>query len=466
MALHVVDATQASLRGIVALPAARSVQLIRARPTIGTDRSIPKYPSSVPMAVATRGTRTAYSLSVAVLATRGEQYHPRYSVLSLSVDGTWRYAPYGASATLLSADAALGTLNPDPQHSSATMLVYRLCVPPATAASPRPTARSGTSERRANHRSTDRSRAQRRVTTVAVTNAHAPAPRSPTPTPTSTYRTRTCPVPLAPAPSMPASPPSLGGTVAHASLHVLHSLLFEFLSVSIYMLAPYTVATATARIRGSWSAFTIFASRMLGPTTAMALPDERRLDQLASALRIHDPVGAPAPAQLYARIMHDLPQTLCRLSPITRLNCILRSHFDSVHPKQAEHASVAVAEDGSYAADVVLTLRIADADAPEVHAGFGYSMSEPVEALQLAKKAVSLSLLHRLPVLLKPSEFVGKALFLPRRPAGNAVLAAAPGPIADGTPQLGTSKRWTQWTNGASAMLAHLPREVSLGGPS
>ena len=45
----------------------------------------------------------------------------------------------------------------------------------------------------------------------------------------------------------------------------------------------------------------------------------------------------------------------------------------------------------------------------------------------------------------------------------NAVLAAAPDPIADGTPQLGTSKRWTQWTNGTSAMLAHLPREVSLG---
>ena len=53
--------------------------------------------------------------------------------------------------------------------------------------------------------------------------------------------------------------------------------------------------------------------------------------------------------------MHDLPQTLCRLSPITRLNSILQSHFDSVHPEHAEHVSVA--EDGSYAADVVLTLR-------------------------------------------------------------------------------------------------------------
>ena len=176
---------QAAPRDIVALPAALSVQLIRARPTTRTDRSMPKYPSPTPIMVTTHGTRT-YSFSVAVLATNGVQYHPRYSILSLSVDGTWRYEPYGTSATLLSADAALSTLNPDPQHSFATMLVYRLCVPPATAAAPRPTARASTSKRRANHRSTDRSRAQRRVTTVAVTNAHVPAPRSPTPTPTST----------------------------------------------------------------------------------------------------------------------------------------------------------------------------------------------------------------------------------------------------------------------------------------
>ena len=91
---------------------------------------------------------------------------------------------------------------------------------------------------------------------------------------------------------------------------------------------------------------------MLGPT-AMALPGERRLGQLASALHIHEPVDVPALARLYARVMHDLPQTLCRLSPITRLNSNLQPHFDSVHPEQAEHVSVA--EDGSYAADVVLT---------------------------------------------------------------------------------------------------------------
>ena len=184
-----------------------------------------------------------------------------------------------------------------------------------------------------------------------------------------------------------------------------------------------SVATATARVRDSWGAFTIFASRMLGPT-AMALPGERRLDQLTSALRIHEPADVPAPARLHARVMRDLPQILCRLSPITRLNSILQSHYDSVRPEQTEHVSVA--EDGSYAADVVLTLRAADADDPEIHTGFGYSMSEPTEALQLAKKAAPLSLLHRLLVLLKPSEFGSKALFLPRRPAGNAVLAAAP----------------------------------------
>ena len=138
--------------------------------------------------------------------------------------------------------------------------------------------------------------------------------------------------------------------------------------------------------------------------------------------------------------MRNLPQILRRLSPITSLNYFLQSHFGSVHPERAEHVSVA--EDGAYAADVVLTLRTANTDAPEVHACFGCSMSEPTEALQLAKTAASLSLLHRLLVLLKPSEFNGKALFLPRRPAGNAVLATAPGPIADGTPQLGTSKRW------------------------
>ena len=411
------------------------------------------------MMVTTRGSRT-YSLSVAVLATHGEQYHPRYSILSLSIDGTWRYAPYGTSATLLSNDAALSALNPDPQHSFATMLVYQLCVPLTTTTAPRPTARGNASKRRVNHRSTDRNRAQRRMTTVAVANARVPAPQPPVPTSTSVPGTRSYPGPSSPAAPTPASIPSLSGTVAHASLHVLHSLLFEFLSVSIYMPAPYTAATATARIRDSWGAFTIFASRMLGPT-AMALPDERRLDQLVSALRVHEPADVAASVRLHAHVMRDLPQILSRLSPITRLNSFRQSHLGSVHPERTEHVSVA--EDGSYAADVVLTLRTANTDTPEIHTGFGYSMSEPVEALQLARKAASLILLHRLLVLLKPSEFSGKALFLPRRPAGNAVLAAAPGPIADGTPQLGTSKRWTQWTNGASAVLAHLPREVPLG---
>jgi len=207
---------------------------------------MPKYPSPTPITVTTHGTRT-YSLSVAVLATHGEQYHTRYSILSLSVDGTWRYAPYGASATLLSTDAALGTINPDPQHSFATMLVYRLCVPPADVAAPRPTARARASKRRVNHRSLERSRAHERVTAVAVTNTHTPTPM-PTPIPD---------VPARPAPSVPAAAratlshataPLLHSIISHMRLHVLHSLLFEFLSISVFMPAPYTIATATARI--------------------------------------------------------------------------------------------------------------------------------------------------------------------------------------------------------------------------
>ena len=227
------------------------------------------------MVVTTHGTRT-YSLSMAVLATHDEQYHPRYSILSNSADGTWRYAPYGTSETLLSTDAALGTLNSDPEHSFATILVYRLCVPLTTAPAARPCVRASTPKRRVNHRNTDRSRAQRRVITVAATNAHASTLTSPAPASVPVPSAHTRPVSLAPAALVLASAPSLSGAVAHASLHVLHSLLFEFLSISVYMPAPYTVFTATARVRGSWGAFTIFASRMLG-LTAMALPDERRL---------------------------------------------------------------------------------------------------------------------------------------------------------------------------------------------
>ena len=90
--------------------------------------------------------------------------------------------------------------------------------------------------------------------------------------------------------------------------------------------------------------------------------------------------------------MSDLPSTLHQLNPVRRLNSFLRSHLDSARPERTEHSSVA--EDGSYAADVVLTLRIANADAPEVHTGFGYSMSEPTEAPRLAQSAASLALLH------------------------------------------------------------------------
>ena len=171
---HVADAIQVALRDIVALPAVLSVQLIRARPTTNTDCSMPKYPSLAPLVVTICG-KCTYSLSTAVLATHGEQYHPRYFVLSRSADDTWRYAPYGTSGTLLSVDAALGTLNPDPDHSFATALVYRLCAPAAAVPTKRPSLRAGASKRRVNHRSTNRSRAQQRVATVAAASAQPPA---------------------------------------------------------------------------------------------------------------------------------------------------------------------------------------------------------------------------------------------------------------------------------------------------
>ena len=270
------------------------MQLIRARPAISTDRLMPKHPSSTPPVVTTRGTRT-YSLSVAVLATHGEQYHPRYSILSHSADGTWRYDPYGTSVTLLSTDAALGTLNPAPDHFFATMLVYRLCVPTTTAPTTRPSLRTGASKRRINHRSTDRNRAQRRVTAIAAANV--PVPASPTPTSVPDPSAHARPAPSALAPLMPTSVPSPNGAVAHTSLRIMHSLLFEFLSISVYMPPPYTVATATACVRDSWGAFTIFVSRVLG-ATAMALPDERRLGQLASALRFGTPADDGASERL------------------------------------------------------------------------------------------------------------------------------------------------------------------------
>ena len=149
--------------------------------------------------------------------------------------------------------------------------------------------------------------------------------QSPAPTPTSTPEPSTAQSFGYQAPPMPASAPSLSGTVAHASLHVLHSLLFEFLSVSVYMPAPYTVATATARVRDSWGAFTIFASRVLGPT-AMALPDERRLGRAClGAAHPRTPAGRSCPRSGYALVpCHDLPcKSCCRLSPITRLDSFL-----------------------------------------------------------------------------------------------------------------------------------------------
>ena len=94
------------------------------------------------------------------------------------------------------------------------------------------------------------------------------------------------------------------------------------------MPAPYTVATATARVRGSWGAFTIFASRMLG-ATAMDLPDERQLGQLVSALRIDEPADSGASELLHAHVVLYLPHVLRQLNPKTRLNSFLRSHLDS-----------------------------------------------------------------------------------------------------------------------------------------
>ena len=71
--------------------------------------------------------------------------------------------------------------------------------------------------------------------------------------------------------------------------------------------------------------------------------------------------------------------------------------------------------------------------------------------------------MHRLLAAARPSTLGAMALFRPRRPTGSATSASSPGTIPDAAPRLGTSRRFTQWTNDMTALFGYAPLEQRLG---
>ena len=124
---HVSDAVSCALSGAVACPAMLSVHLVRARPdTHATVSSVLPYPSATPLTL-TPVPGVRYRLDIAILIRHGSPRHPRYSILARNDVASWRHTPYGAPPTMLTNDAAVFLLlNPDPNHTNAAALVYRL----------------------------------------------------------------------------------------------------------------------------------------------------------------------------------------------------------------------------------------------------------------------------------------------------------------------------------------------------
>ena len=73
------------------------------------------------------------------------------------------------------------------------------------------------------------------------------------------------------------------------------------------------------------------------------------------------------------------------------------------------------------------------------------------------------ALVHRLIAEARPETLGTMALFQPRRPAGSATSASSPSTISNAAPRLGTSRRFTQWTNDMTALFGFAPLEQQLG---
>ena len=120
------------------------------------------------------------------------------------------------------------------------------------------------------------------------------------------------------------------------------------------------------------------------------------------------------------------------------------------------------AEDDTHAATATRTGELPSGERVTT-VGFGFSTEARRDASRAATHSAAHALVHRLVAEARPDTLGTMALFQPRRPAGSATSASSPGTISDAAPRLGTSRRFTQWTNDMAALFGFAPLKQQLG---
>ena len=379
--------------------------------TAGT--STEQYPCSLPMQLPfpMARTTTLLRLTVAVLIEGGTRTCPSYAVLRRENDTTWTLYPYAQTPTTLTSEQANDRMHPDdPQSTTATIAVY------AAQAQAAPT--------------THKERQRRKKWT-----RHAQ-----------------------PSTTAPPHLPLAVTVPEEADDHeTLMSLIYEFAVDSAVMPSNFSPQSAVHRIDASWAAFRMFAARMLA-TDPTAPPNLALVDALSARLTLNDD-QATADASLKRLALQAAVRP--GISPRVRLNNRLNA---GPHPHPAPRLTLEPcrAEDGTHAVTATMTGELPNGDRITT-VGFGFSTEGQREASCAARDSAAHALMHRLLAVARPSTLGTIALFRPRRPTGSATSASSPGTIPDAAPRLGTSRRFTQWTNDMTALFGYAPLEQRLG---
>ena len=372
-----------------------------------------QYPCSLPMRLPfpTAHATTLLRLTVAVLIEGGTRTCPSYAVLRRENDTTWTLYPYAQPPETLTSEQANDRMHPDdPQSTTATIAVYA-------------------------------------AQTQAAPTTHKERQRK------KNWTKRAQPSTTAP-PHLP-----LAVTVPdEADDHeTLMSLIYEFAVDSAVMPSNFSPQSAVHRIDASWAAFRMFAARMLA-TDPTAPPNLALVDALSARLTLSDD-QAIADASLKRLALQAAVQP--GISPRMRLNNRLTAG-PRPHPAPRLTLEPCRAQDGTHAVTATMTGELPNGERITT-VGFGFSTEGQREASCAARDSAAHALMHRLLALARPSTLGAMALFRPRRPTGSATSASSPGTIPDAAPRLGTSRRFTQWTNDMTALFGYAPLEQRLG---
>ena len=201
----------------------------------------------------------------------------------------------------------------------------------------------------------------------------------------------------------------------------------------------------------------MFVARILA-SDPTAPPNLDLVDALAARLASsdnHETAGTSLKRLALEAVVR--PSTVPRRRLNNKLN--VGSH---PHPAPRLTLEPCCAEDGTHAVTATMAGELLYGDRVTT-VGFGFSSEAQRDASPAATQSAAHALMHRLLTEARPGTLTNMALFQPRRPAGSATSVSSPGTISVAAPRLGTSRRFTQWTNDMTALFGYAPLEQRLG---